>query len=74
MATTPAPTVSRADIDQIVRADHWDPFLILGQHETNVDGKPARVIRAFLPEASEAWVVDLSKGEPGRRIRSQPFA
>jgi 1,4-alpha-glucan branching enzyme len=68
MATTPAPTVSRADIDQIIHADHWDPFQILGQHETNVDGKPARVIRAFLPEAEEAWVVDLSTGEPGRRI------
>jgi 1,4-alpha-glucan branching enzyme len=68
MATTPAPTVSRADIDQIVHADHWDPFLILGQHETKVDGKPARVIRAFLPEAAEAWVVDLSQGEPGGRL------
>jgi 1,4-alpha-glucan branching enzyme len=68
MATTPAPTVSQADIDQIVHADHWDPFQILGQHETKVDGKPARVIRAFLPEAAEAWVVDLTKGEPGSRL------
>ena len=31
-------------------------------------GAPARVIRALLPEALHAWVVDLSRGEPGVRV------
>jgi len=67
MATTPAPTVSREGIDRIVHADHWDPFQVLGQHETTVEGKPGRVVSAFLPEAERAWVVDLEAGEPGVR-------
>ncbi|HEY2157078.1 MAG TPA: 1,4-alpha-glucan branching enzyme, partial [Isosphaeraceae bacterium] len=65
MATTQAATASREDIDRIIHADHWDPFQVLGQHETAVDRKPARVVRAFLPHAAKAWVVDLSGGEPG---------
>jgi 1,4-alpha-glucan branching enzyme len=68
MATTQAATSSPADIESIVHSDHWDPFLVLGQHETTIDGKPARVVRAFLPEADKAWVVDLAKGEPGVRV------
>ncbi len=67
MATTQAATASREDIDRIIHADHWDPFQVLGQHETAVDRKPARVVRAFLPHAAKAWVVDLSGGEPGSR-------
>ena len=68
MATTPAPTASREDIDRIIHADHWNPFTVLGQHELTTSGNPSRVVRAFLPEASKAWVIDLSKGEPGVRV------
>ena len=67
MATSYVPTADRTEIDRIIHADHWDPFGTLGQHETTVAGKPARVVRAFLPLAERAWVVDLSKGEPGVR-------
>ena len=67
MATTRVPTASSEDIDRIIHADHWDPFLVLGQHETTVERKPARVVRAFLPHAAKAWVVDLANGEPGLR-------
>ena len=65
MATTipSATTVPQEEIDLLIHANHWNPFLVLGPHE--VDG--GLMIRAFLPEASEAWVVDLSKGEPGSR-------
>ena len=31
-------------------------------------GKKAWIIRAFLPEAASAWVVDLHKGEPGALV------
>jgi 1,4-alpha-glucan branching enzyme len=61
-------TARRDDIDRIVHADHWDPFGVLGPHEAKVDGKAVRTIRAFLPEAHRAWVVDLAGGEPGTRV------
>jgi 1,4-alpha-glucan branching enzyme len=67
MATTQAATASREDIERIIHADHWDPFQVLGQHETAVDRKAARVVRAFLPHAAKAWTIDLSGGEPGAR-------
>jgi 1,4-alpha-glucan branching enzyme len=70
MSTT-APTArptSEHDMNLIVHAAHWDPFSVLGPHEITVNGKPAWVIRAFLPDAKSSWVVDLTKGEPGVRV------
>ena len=64
-AETTAPTTDPAEIDRLVHASHWDPFRLLGQHAT---ATPGRVVRAFLPEARAAWVVDLAKGEPGVRV------
>ena len=47
-----------AEIDQVVRSEHSDPFHILGVHPLeNTDGRTGLVVRAFLPEAKEAWVV-----------------
>jgi 1,4-alpha-glucan branching enzyme len=47
-------------IKHIVNANHWDPFQVLGMHI--IDGENKRtVVRAFLPEAQEAWVVDMEK-------------
>ena len=62
-----APTVSQADVDLIVQANHWDPFSVLGPQEVTVGRSTQRTIRAFLPQASRAWVVDLQGGEPGKR-------
>ncbi len=66
MATTTqsTSTVPQAEIDQIVHANHYNPFLILGPHEVN----GAVTIRAFLPEAREAWVVDPAGGGAGARV------
>ena len=47
-------------IKLIVQASHWDPFQVLGNHMVKKDGK-AVAIRAFLPEAKEAWVIDLKQ-------------
>jgi len=55
----------------IVHAAHWDPFSVLGPHEIAVNGKPGRVVRAFLPDAKNAWIVDLTNGEPGVRAPMQ---
>lgn len=65
---TPTPTLSPEQIDLIVHANHWDPFQVLGSHVVEVDGAPALAVRAFLPEARAAWLIDLSKGEPGTRL------
>lgn len=67
-ATPIAPLTNPSDVDLLVHAAHWDPFSILGPHEVSLGNKRAQIVRAFLPEASRAWVVDLSGGEPGVRI------
>jgi len=63
-------TTSQPDIDLIVHANHWDPFSVLGIHELApaAGGPKACVIRALLPDANAAWVVDLKEGEPGERV------
>lgn len=62
-------------IKLILRASHWDPFQILGNHVVKRDGKNAVVIRAFLPEAIESWVIDrASKKTYGmERIHKEGF-
>ncbi len=68
------PTASPTDVDLIIHAAHWDPFTVLGQHaikgrgEGEGGGTRGRVVRAFLPEARKAWVVDLAKGGTGVRV------
>ena len=66
--TEAAPTVPREVADHLVHANYWDPFAVLGSHKVDLDSKPARAIRAFLPQASKAWVVTPSgkKGETAR--------
>ena len=48
-----------AAITALVHGDHGDPFALLGAHAH--DG--GAVVRAFLPEAAEAWVVDRRTGQ-----------
>ena len=54
LAETTAPV---EEIEQILRAEHGDPFHILGMHLVELQGKTAVAIRAFLPRAHDAWVV-----------------
>jgi 1,4-alpha-glucan branching enzyme len=44
------------DAERLVRAEHWDPFVLLGPHPID-SSEPASIIRAFLPEADEATVL-----------------
>ena len=53
MVTTVAPD----QIERIVWNQHQDPFEVLGPHQVELDGKSVWVVRAYLPRASEAWVV-----------------
>lgn len=53
--------IIKEHIKLIVKAEHWDPFVVLGVHEIESAGKKAIVVRAFLPDADEAWVIDVNE-------------
>ena len=46
-----------AEIELLRRAEHADPFHILGPHPVEVDGEKRLAIRAFLPRAKDVSVV-----------------
>jgi 1,4-alpha-glucan branching enzyme len=50
-------TASTVEIHQILRGEHHDPFHVLGAHLVSVEGKPAVVIRAYLPHVASARVI-----------------
>jgi len=60
------------EIDQIARADHSDPFRVLGPHWIERDGKLRLAIRGFRPGAKEMHVVWSASGEalPAAQIHS----
>ena len=61
-ADEPRSSSLRGGIEAIVRADHGDPFAILGMHQ---DGPDAPVeVRVFIPGARRVWVIDSATGEP----------
>src|SRR6187401_3029801 len=57
-------------IGPLVYGYHENPFEVLGPHLIEQDGQQALAVRAYLPEAQRAWVVDPSHGasRPMRRI------
>ncbi|MDR1541490.1 MAG: 1,4-alpha-glucan branching protein GlgB [Clostridiales bacterium] len=71
--------VSNVDLDElkeIIDSAHGDPHHILGMHETELDLKPAVVVRAFIPQASAIIVVDDKNPEfryPMKKIHSDGF-
>ncbi len=48
-------------IERIVSAKHGDPFSFLGMHR--VPGSDEWEVRAFLPQAKKAFVIDTERGE-----------
>ncbi len=54
-------TISPDQIDRVVHNNHHDPFEVLGPHEIEHEGGSAWVIRAYLPNATSAWVVQPEK-------------
>jgi len=46
------------NIRKIVKGNHPDPFSVLGMHVSSKGGERHVEIRAFLPEAKEAWFID----------------
>jgi len=54
-------TAHAHEIDRIIRAEHSDPFHILGAHPVKIHGQAAVAIRVFRPDAAQVWVV---RGDP----------
>jgi 1,4-alpha-glucan branching enzyme len=65
-------TASRQEVRAILSAEHGDPFRILGIHRVTFRGKPAVAVRAFLPEARQAWVMPAEADEPFPMRRLHP--
>ncbi len=65
----------KGEIKLIVHANHWDPFQVLGNHIVKKYEKKAVAIRAFLPEAHDAWVVEVKTKKlfPMERIHKAGF-
>jgi len=59
----------RENIRKIVNNNHPDPFSVLGLHLVGDGGKKHVEIRAFLPEAKEAWVID-ERDSSGHRMEN----
>lgn len=59
-------TVTQDEINKILYAYHYDPFQVLGAHVVEQGDTRLIAVRAFLPQAEEAWVIP-AQGEP------QPF-
>jgi len=73
MAAAKLSTVISAEILKILQGDHGDPFSVLGMHAVNVDGKSGLAVRAFLPEAQSARVVEMESFHSLMRIENSEF-
>jgi 1,4-alpha-glucan branching enzyme len=51
------------DIQQVAAGEHKDVFRVLGMHRVSLGGELRLVVRAFLPGATAAAVVDAGTGE-----------
>jgi 1,4-alpha-glucan branching enzyme len=56
------------EIENIVRAEHSDPFQVLGPHWTEREGSPSIVVRAFHPGGVAVAVLANGAEYPGTRI------
>jgi hypothetical protein len=65
-------TAPKTEVLGIVSAEHSDPFHILGIHPIAFRGQPAVAVRAFLPEARQAWVIPMDAGDPFPMERIHP--
>jgi 1,4-alpha-glucan branching enzyme len=65
-------TASGKEVLAITLAEHSDPFRILGIHPVTFRGQKAMAVRAFLPEAGQAWVIQRGADTPFPMERIHP--
>jgi len=66
-------TVPAEEMELILRAEHSDPFHVLGAHPVEVNGKLALAIRAFVPDADQVRVVRESGQRAMVRVHPEGF-
>jgi 1,4-alpha-glucan branching enzyme len=65
-------TLSPDELTRLFRAEHWNPFSLLGPHPVMSKGQPAVVVRAFLPEAATAELLTEGLGSfPMTRVHDE---
>jgi 1,4-alpha-glucan branching enzyme len=62
-------TVPQEDLQHLIAATHWNPRSILGPHPAEIDGKPAMVVRAWLPHAAGVDLLADALPEPVKMAR-----
>jgi 1,4-alpha-glucan branching enzyme len=62
--------VTLEQIGALIEGQHENPFALLGPHAIECDGRRALAVRAYLPNNTQAWLVDQSHSKltPMRRI------
>jgi len=53
-------TCSEHDVEKIVNTEYHDPYDILGMHDIDINGARNLCVRAFLPDAREAFVFEVA--------------
>ena len=51
-------TVSKEMVEKIIGNEHHDPFQILGPHESEVKGRKRWVVRAFIPDCTDVYLIN----------------
>jgi 1,4-alpha-glucan branching enzyme len=59
-------------VSRLVEGRSENPFELLGPHEVVEAGRRALAVRAFLPDSSQAWVLDANQGSPRPMRRIHP--
>ncbi len=59
------------EVWKVVRTSHHDPYHVLGPHIVTHQGKQVVAVRAFLPDAIGASVVELIDGREGPRYQME---
>lgn len=66
-------TSLKEEIELIVRGGHHEPFWILGPQSKNIKGEDVISLRAFLPDAAEAWADLEREGIRMKKIHPEGF-
>lgn len=64
--------VSLDSIGALVEGVHSNPFSVLGPHEVEHEGRRMLAVRALLPDAKQAWVLDAAHQTPRPMRRIHP--
>lgn len=67
--------ISMHDIGRVLDGSLANPSEVLGRHEVSIDGRRAFSVRAFLPEASQVWLLEQNGAvqRPMRKIHPSGF-